>query len=117
MAENSGTGGGIAAIISSVSHALTTLDPKAGASAIEQVLGALKGAPGTEAITGTLTSLHGQLAGGSPNGSQIGTLLTQLGQQTRTIGAGAGPLGAPLTQLAERLTSAGTQVSGAGAAA
>lgn len=117
MAENTGMGGGIAGIVSSVTHALTTLDPKAGAAAIEQVLGALKGAPGTEAITSTLTSLHGQLVGGSPNGAQIGSMLTQLGQQTRTIAAGAGPLGGGLTQLADRLTAVAGQVSGGGAAA
>ena len=103
---------GISNIVSSVQNALTTLDPQTGASAIEQVLGALKNLPGTEAIQGTLTSLHQQLAGGSPDGPQVGGLMQQLSTQTRGVAGQAGPIGGGLTQLADRLQSAGSQISG-----
>ena len=105
--------GGISAVVQSVTQALTTLDPKQGASAIEQVLGALKGVPGTEQIGGTLTSLHQQLTGAAPGGTSIGGLLTQLASQTRTIAGGAGPIATPLTQLADRLTAVSSQVGSA----
>ncbi len=119
MTQNSGMGG-ITAIVQSVTDALTTLDPKQGASAIEQVLGALKGVPGTEQIGGTLTALHQQLSGGASaggsnatsGGTSIGSLLSQLASQTRTIAGGAGPLGGGLNQLADRLAAVSTQVGG-----
>ena len=76
---------GISGVVSQVTNALTTLDPQQGASAIEQVLGALKNVPGTETIQSTLTSLHGQLAGGSPNGAQVGDSLRDLSSQTRNV--------------------------------
>ncbi|HEY0780527.1 MAG TPA: hypothetical protein VGD56_21400 [Gemmatirosa sp.] len=104
---------GVSSIVQSVTQALTTLDPKQGAGAIEQVLGAIKGMPGTEQITGTLTSLHQQLTGGAPGGTSIGGLLSQLSTQTRTIAGGAGPIGAGLNQLADRLGAVSTQVGAA----
>ncbi len=118
MAEMSGMGGmsGISGIVSSVTSALTSLDPKAGASAIEQVLGALKNLPGTEAIQGSLTSLHQQLTSGSPDGSKIGSLMRELSSQTRGVAGQAGPIGGGLTQLADRLQSAAGQVSGGASA-
>lgn len=118
MAENSGMGGmsGIAGIVSSVTNALTTLDPQAGAGAVEQVLGALKNVPGTESVQGTLTSLHQQLASGAPDGAHVGGLLRDLSTQTRGVSGQAGPIGGGLSQLADRLESAASQVSGGRAA-
>ena len=103
---------GISNLVSSVQNALTTLDPQTGASAIEQVLGALKSVPGTEGIQGTLTSLHQQLASGSPDGAKTGDLMRDLSSQTRGVAGQAGPISGPLTQLADRLQSAGSQISG-----
>lgn len=120
MAESTGMGGGmtgITGIVSSVQNALTTLDPQAGASAIEQVLGVLTNVPGTESIAGTLNALHQQLAGGAPDGAHVGGLLRELSAQTRGASGQAGPmLGGGLSQLADRLESAASQVTSGGAA-
>ncbi len=118
MAETNDTGstaggaGGIDGIVRSVDHALTSMDPKAGAAAVEQVLQALGGAPGPGGIGTTLQELHGHLQGGAPDGARVGPLLTALGRQTRDAAGQAGGLAGPLQQLAARLDAAGSQLSG-----
>ncbi|GJG87106.1 hypothetical protein tb265_22870 [Gemmatimonadetes bacterium T265] len=110
-----GMGSGVSGLVSTVTQALTSLDPKEGANAIAQVRTALQGLPGTEAISGTLSSLHQQLTGGAPSGAEIGPLMTQLSQQTRSVSGRAGPIGGGLNQLADRLAQIGSQLSGGAA--
>lgn len=107
-----GAAGGLDGIMQSVDQALTSLDPKAGAAAIGQVLQALGNAPGLGGIAGALQQLQQQLQSSSPDGAQIGTLLTTLGQHTRDVAGQGGALGGPLQQLASRLDAAGSQISG-----
>ncbi len=107
-----GGAGDIDGIMRSVDQALTSMDPQAGSAAIGQVLQALGGAPGLGGIAGTLQQLQQHLQGGTPDGAQVGPLLTTLGQQTRDAAGQAGGLAGPLQQLAARLDAAGSQLSG-----
>ncbi len=104
--------GGLDGVVRAVDQALTSLDPRAGAAAIEQVLPLLQGAPGLGGLAGTLQQLHGQLQGGAPDGAQVSRLLTEASQQTRGVAGQAGGLGGTLQQLASRLEAAASQVSG-----
>jgi hypothetical protein len=102
-------------VVGQVDQALTSLDPQAGARAIGQVLQALQGAPGLGGIAGNLQQLQTHLQGGSPDGAQVGRLLTTLGEQTRDAAGQGGALGGALQQLAQRLQAAGSQLSGGAA--
>lgn len=119
MAENSSMSGGMASgsidsLASSVKNSLTSMDPKAGASAISQVQSMLKSLPGTSAISDSLSSLHQQLTSGSPDGARVGQLLTQVSDQTRSVSSQAGPLSGTLSQLADGLATVGAKLSSGG---
>ena len=114
---NSGAGaGGLDSVVGAVDGALTTLDAEAGASAVGQVLRALQGAPGLDAIAGALQQLQlhlqGGAQGGAPDGAAVGALLTTLSQHTREVAGQAGPISGVLHQLAGRLDAVGAKLSG-----
>lgn len=115
MNSNAGAGG-LDSVIGAVDSSLTSLDPRAGASAIGMVLQALQGAPGLGGIAGSLQQLQHHLQGGTPDGAQVGPLLTTLSQQTRDAAGQAGPISGVLHSLAGRLDAAGAKLSGAGGA-
>ncbi len=86
---------------------ITAVDPTAAVGVVDGFVGKLSGMPEAAGIVSNLNALKGQLTSGKIDGKVVGDLLTKLGAETKTLGAG----NMALEGLASALTAGGAKLS------